>query len=87
MKTRDFIGLKFREAEKKFGSKNLELALEQFELNTCDKCTMIDLSSDLVWITEDFKPRKNEKPDKKFYEYWSDSALCEKCYLEEIKKR
>ena len=84
MKGKDFIGLKFGKAEDKFGSKALELALEQFELNTCDKCTRIQSTYELNWICEDFTPKKNEKPSKSFYKYWGDSALCESCYLEEL---
>ena len=33
----------------------------EFELNSCNKCGMIDSTYELVWITaEDFKPKKKE---------------------------
>jgi len=84
MKAKYFVGKTFEEADKKYGSKVLEETFEQYELNTCDKCTRIELSSDLVWITEDFVPKEGENPSKAFYEYWGGSALCEDCYKEEL---
>ena len=59
--------------------------LDQYELNSCDKCGDIESTYDLIWIGEDFTPKKEEHINKKFYEKWGDKALCEKCYIEEIK--
>ena len=54
------------------------------EMNNCDKCSGIEESLRLVWITaEDFKPKENEIVPKELYKKYD--ALCEKCYLEEIK--
>lgn len=56
---------------------------KEFELNSCDKCGMIDNSTDLVWITaEDFKPKANEIVPKELYGKYD--ALCEECYLKLI---
>ena len=50
MKSKDFEGMKFKDAEEKYGSQVLEEALEQFGLNTCDMCTRIEQSSELYWL-------------------------------------
>lgn len=56
------------------------------ELNECDKCGISISTYDLVWITaEDFEPRENETIPKDFFKRGFD-ALCEECYLKEIKK-
>ena len=54
------------------------------ETNTCDKCGIVDSTYDLIWLTsDDFKPRENEiVPEGLFKRY---DALCEKCYMSEIK--
>ena len=52
--------------------------------NTCDKCGVIMPTEDLVWITaDDFTPYENEMVPVKLYKMYD--ALCEDCYLEEIK--
>lgn len=84
MKPKDLIGMKFKDADEEYGSKTLEECMEKWELNTCDKCTRIDLSVDLVWITEDFTPKDGEEPSDAFYKYWADAALCESCYKDEL---
>jgi len=60
------------------------LSLDQYEFNWCDKCKCVEHTYNLTWICEDFQPKKGEQPTKEFYEKWGDSALCEKCYQEEI---
>lgn len=59
--------------------------LEKYELNICDKCGCIESTYDLIWICEDFTPRKNEHIGEGFFKRWGDSALCEGCYVTEIK--
>ena len=44
--------------------------LEKYELNFCDKCGQIESTYDLIWIGEDFTPKKEEHINKKFYEKW-----------------
>ena len=55
------------------------------ETNKCDKCNIEMSTYDLIWITaEDFKPKFNEKLPKDFFNKGYD-ALCEACYLEELR--
>lgn len=58
--------------------------LENYELNTCDKCNMIESTYDLVWIdSEDFEPKETDNfNEKKFKEAIKKkySALCLDCY-------
>ena len=59
---------------------------DKYDMNTCDKCDEIHDTERLVWITaEDFIPTDNEILPADFYERGYD-ALCEECYIEEIKK-
>jgi len=59
---------------------------ELVETNTCDKCGGVKNTNDLVWITsEDFEPRENEIVPEELYSKYD--ALCEHCYLQEIKTK
>lgn len=59
---------------------------DEFGINSCDKCGMIDKSTDLIWIdAEDFKPLEKDKfNEEKYKEAIKErySALCDKCYKE-----
>jgi len=63
-----------------------EYAHERHEINGCDKCGGLDHSMQLVWLSEDFEPFDDEECTEKFYEKWSECALCQDCYYEEIGK-
>ena len=63
-----------------------EWAHDVHEINACDKCGGLEWTEELVWLSEDFEPFDEEAPNKIFYEKWGDCALCERCYLEEIKE-
>lgn len=53
--------------------------LQDNSLNTCDKCSVIKMSKNLVWITgPDFQPKEGEQVPEKAYKSYD--ALCEKCY-------
>ena len=59
---------------------------DEFGINSCDKCGVIDNSTDLIWIdVEDFKPLDNDgfNPEKHKEAIDTHSALCDKCYKEE----
>jgi hypothetical protein len=60
--------------------------LQKDELNTCDKCGLVDSTYDLIWITsEDFEPKKGEKvPESAYRKY---DALCKKCYGGIVKRQ
>ena len=52
-------------------------------LNQCDKCEVITISQDLIWINaEDFTPYENEKLSEKTHRQYE--ALCEDCYQSEL---
>ena len=53
------------------------------DLNTCDRCNVIDNTEELVWITaEDFEPKEGEEVPVMAYRQYD--ALCETCYREVI---
>ena len=59
--------------------------LQDHELNTCDKCDMIESTYDLIWITaEDFEPKKKEVVPEWAYKKYD--ALCIECYKEILKE-
>jgi hypothetical protein len=56
---------------------------DKWEMNTCYKCSEIENTYDLIWLTsEDFEPKMNEIVPQKAYKKYD--ALCEPCYLEII---
>jgi hypothetical protein len=57
---------------------------EAHEINSCDKCGGLDKSEYLIWLSEDYTPFGNEFPSREFFEAWGNTALCDKCYHEEL---
>ena len=54
------------------------------DYSTCDKCGAVLEIGELVWITaDDFEPRKGEKVKLTAFKRYD--ALCEPCYLSELK--
>ena len=63
-----------------------EKARDEFGVNSCDICGLIENSIELIWIdTEDFKPLDNDSFNQDKYKKAiadGNSALCENCYKE-----
>jgi hypothetical protein len=60
-----------------------ELIREKENVNSCDKCGVIQSSDDLIWLTaEDFTPKEGEIIPNYIFE--SCDALCEDCYLKVV---
>ena len=62
-----------------------EFVHEAHEINSCDLCKCLESTHDLIWIGEDFQAKENEYASDEFLNAYWDSALCEECYLSEIK--
>ena len=80
-RTKELEGIKFQVAEDKYGSKELEVAMESLELNLCDKCTRIELSKDLFWLESLFD--EDEISIKQYNQISKNgkfTALCNCCY-------
>lgn len=80
MKPEEVIRLKYTE----LSDEAFEFVHEAHEINFCDACDCLESTHDLIWITEDFRPRENEHASDDFLNAYWDCALCEECYLEEI---
>jgi hypothetical protein len=52
-------------------------------LNTCDICNAKQLSTELIWLSEDFQPKPTEAIRWQFIELGNVQAVCEQCYLSE----
>lgn len=71
-------------SEKLLDTDQLIEFLEERELGVCDKCSAIESTYSLVWLTSgDFKPHQDEYVSKSMYKLYD--CLCEECYKELIK--